>query len=91
MRIYFDNCSLQRPFDNKSQIRIRIEMEMITITNNEINKEAFEVLFKELGVSKTIRFINQFSAGKGNYTEMKDEIFKGMTVDDIVSKIKNNS
>ena len=64
---------------------------MITITINEINKEAFEVLFKELGVSKTIRFINQFSVGKGNYTEMKDDIFKGMTVDDIVSEIKNNS
>ncbi|MBF8277870.1 MAG: hypothetical protein HW390_2943, partial [Candidatus Brocadiaceae bacterium] len=52
---------------------------------------AFEVLFKELGVSKTIRFINQFSVGKGNYTEMKDDIFKGMTVDEIVSEIKNNS
>ena len=64
---------------------------MRTITTNEINKEAFEVLFKELGVSKTIRFINQFSVGKGNYTEMKDDIFKGMTVDDIVSEIKNNS
>lgn len=64
---------------------------MITITINEINKEAFEVLFKELGVSKTIRFINQFSVGKGNYTKMKDDIFKGMTVDDIVSEIKNNS
>lgn len=64
---------------------------MITITINEINKEAFEVLFKELGVSKTIRFINQFSVGKGNYIEMKDDIFKGMTVDDIVSEIKNNS
>ncbi len=64
---------------------------MSTITINEINKEAFEVLFKELGVSKTIRFINQFSVGKGNYTEMKDDIFKGMTVDDIVSEIKNNS
>jgi hypothetical protein len=64
---------------------------MRTITANEINKEAFEVLFKELGVSKTIRFINQFSVGKGNYTEMKDDIFKGMTVDDIVSEIKNNS
>lgn len=63
---------------------------MITITNNEINKEAFEVLFKELGVSKTIRFINQFSAGRGNYTEMKDKIFKGMTVDDIVSEIESN-
>ena len=64
---------------------------MITITIHEINKEAFEVLFKELGVSKTIRFINQFSVGKGNYTEMKDDIFKGMTVDEIVSEIKNNS
>jgi len=64
---------------------------MSTITINEINKEAFEVLIKELGVSKTIRFINQFSVGKGNYTEMKDDIFKGMTVDDIVSEIKNNS
>lgn len=79
MKIYFDNCSRQRPFDNKSQLRIKIEA------------EAFEVLFKELGVSKTIRFINQFSVGKGNYTEMKDDIFKGMTVDDIVSEIKNNS
>lgn len=63
---------------------------MITMTNNEINKEAFEALFKELGVSKTIRFINQFSVGKGNYTEMKDAIFKGMSVDDIVSEIKSN-
>lgn len=63
---------------------------MVT-TINEINKEAYEILFKELGVSKAIRFLNQFSAGKGNYTEMKDEIFKGMTVSDIVSEIKNNA
>ena len=64
---------------------------MSTITINEINKEAFEAVFKKLGVNKTIRFINQFSVGKGNYTEMKDKIFKGMTVDDIVSEIKNTS
>ena len=63
---------------------------MITMTNNEINKEAFEALFKELGVNKTIRFINQFSIGTWNYTEMKDNIFNGMDVDDIVSQIKNN-
>jgi hypothetical protein len=29
MRIYFDSCSIQRPFDDKSQIRIRIETEAI--------------------------------------------------------------
>ncbi|MDR4505856.1 MAG: hypothetical protein MRK01_13875 [Candidatus Scalindua sp.] len=63
----------------------------IVTTANEINKEAFEVLFKELGVSRTIRFINQYSIGKGNYVEMKDKIFRGMTVEDIVSEIKLNS
>lgn len=63
----------------------------IVATANEINKEAFEVLFKELGVSRTIRFINQYSIGKGNYIEMKDKIFNGMTVEDIVSEIKLRS
>ncbi len=63
---------------------------MVT-TANEINKEAFEVLFKELGVSRTIRFINQYSIGKGNYIEMKDKIFNGMTVEDIVTEIKLRS
>lgn len=29
MRIYFDNCSLQRPLDNKIQIRIAVEAEAI--------------------------------------------------------------
>lgn len=29
MKIYFDNCSIQRPFDNKSLIRIRIEAEAV--------------------------------------------------------------
>ena len=27
MRIYFDNCSLQRPLDDKSQVRIALEAE----------------------------------------------------------------
>ncbi len=38
----------------------------VTVTANEINKEAFEVLFRELGVSRTIRFINQYSIGSGD-------------------------
>ncbi len=29
MKIYFDNCSLQRPLDDKTQARIRIEAEAI--------------------------------------------------------------
>ncbi len=63
----------------------------IVATANEINKDAFEVLFRELGVSRTIRFINQYSIGNSNYVEMKDKIFNGMTVEDIVSEIKPSS
>ena len=29
MRIYFDMCSLQRPLDDKSQLRVRLEVEAI--------------------------------------------------------------
>jgi len=31
---------------------------------------------------------NQFLIGKGNYVEMKDELFRNKTVDDIVADIK---
>ncbi len=53
----------------------------------EINREAFIVLTKELGLSKTIRFLNQFNTGKGNYTKLKDELYKDKTVQDIVDDI----
>ncbi len=49
------------------------------------------MLFRELGVSRTIRFINQYSIGNSNYVEMKDKIFNGMTVEDIVSETKLRS
>ena len=29
MRVYLDTCSLQRPLDDKSQLRIRLEAEAI--------------------------------------------------------------
>jgi len=58
------------------------------ITLNEINREALAVLYKELGISKTLRFLSQFSIGKSDYTQMKDEIFQGKTVNDLVKEIK---
>jgi hypothetical protein len=54
----------------------------------EINKEANSILIKKLGLAKTLRFLNQFTSGKGNYTKLKDEIFHGKTVDDVVNEIK---
>lgn len=54
----------------------------------EITRDAFRVLYKEIGLVNTVRFVNQFTTGYGNYTEERDQLFAGMTLDDIVSEIK---
>ncbi len=54
----------------------------------EINHEAIRVLSREIGLANTIRFINQFTTGMGNYTEERREMFANLTLDDIVSEMK---
>jgi hypothetical protein len=36
----------------------------------------------------TVRFMNQFMIGYGNYTEERETLFANLTVDDIVAAIK---
>ena len=55
---------------------------------SEITKEALEVLSKEIGIANTIRFINQFTMGYGDYTQEREQIFEDMTLDEILSEIK---
>ncbi len=59
-----------------------------TIPLADITKEAIRVLCKEIGIVNTVRFINQFTTGYGNYTEEREQLFADMTLDDIVSEIK---
>jgi hypothetical protein len=54
----------------------------------EINQEAFRVLSREIGLANTLRFINQFTSGAGNYTEERRERFADMTLDDILAEMK---
>lgn len=54
----------------------------------EITQEEFRLLSREIGLANTVRFINQFAAGKGNYTEDRKDTFAGMTMEDIVSEIR---
>lgn len=53
-----------------------------------ITEEAIRTLCKEIGVVNTVRFLNQFTSGHGNYTEEREQLFAGMTIADIVSEIK---
>ena len=56
----------------------------------EITHEAITVLCKHIGVANTMRFINQFTIGYGNYTEERKDIFADMSLEDITLEIEQN-
>jgi len=55
---------------------------------SEVTQRGTDALIKEIGVVDTIRFLNQFRAGSGNYTIDRDKLFEGLSVKEIVSEIK---
>jgi len=56
---------------------------------SEINQQAIDVLIKDIGIVDTIRFLNQFRVGTGNYTEERKQLFEGMSAKDIIANIKS--
>jgi hypothetical protein len=55
---------------------------------SEINCQATHILFKEMGVVDTIRFLNQFSVGRGDYTKERVNWLGEIALDDAISQIK---
>ncbi len=45
MRLYLDNCCFNRPFDDQSQIRIRLETEAKLKIQEEIRSGAFQLIW----------------------------------------------
>lgn len=41
-----------------------------------------------MGVVETIRFLNQFSLGRGNYTKDREKWLGDISLDDAISQIK---
>jgi hypothetical protein len=54
----------------------------------EITQQAIAVLMKEIGVVNTVRFLNQFTLGYGDYTAERDALFADLTLDEAVAAIK---
>jgi len=54
----------------------------------EITREALHVLYKEIGIVNTMRFLSQFSTGYGDYAEERRQLFADMTLDDLVAEIR---
>lgn len=54
-----------------------------------IRREGLKALSKQLGAVGAVMFMRQFENNYGDYTEERIEKFKDITLDDIVSSIKN--
>ena len=54
----------------------------------ELNVTAIRILCREIGAANTARFLSQYTAGFGNYTEERDALFGGLTVSEIAAEIK---
>ncbi|MGC1274306.1 MAG: hypothetical protein WBC44_11415 [Planctomycetaceae bacterium] len=54
----------------------------------ELTAAAIRILCREIGVVNTIRFLNQFTNGSGNYTEERHRINGPVTVDEIMDEIE---
>ena len=61
--------------------------EEITLTQEEIRHRGLQALTKELGTVNTIRFLQQFSNGSGNYTEERHQWLDGLDMKSIVQSI----
>lgn len=55
---------------------------------SEITRHAIDLLSKEMGIVDTVRFLNQFTTGYGNYTEEREDLFKDLTLDEILATMQ---
>lgn len=56
----------------------------------EVTKEALRVLYKEIGVVNTIRFVNQFTTGYGDYVEERKILFADMSLDELFHEMEKS-
>ncbi len=54
----------------------------------EVTQRAIELLTRELGAADTLRFVNQFTTGLGDYTAEREHLFAGETLEQIIGAIK---
>lgn len=65
MKIYLDNCCFNRPFDDQSQIRIRLESEAKLKIQEEIQKGHVELIWS---------YILDYENNRNPFQERKDRI-----------------
>jgi len=65
MKLYLDNCCFNRPFDDQSHLRIRLEAEAKLRVQEEIRSGTFELVWS---------YILDYENGKNPFRERKSQI-----------------
>lgn len=55
---------------------------------SEITEQAIRLLVRELGAADAARFIGQFTTGYGDYTKERKDLFKGLTIEEVVREVR---
>ncbi len=65
-----------------------MNMPLNELTPAEVRREGWKALTEKLGPTSALKFILDYDRGKGNYTELRNKIFKGKTVRNIIQDMK---
>jgi hypothetical protein len=64
-------------------------MNTSAMTLQEIRCSGLEALSRELGPYRMVRFLQQFQAGKGDYTQERHQWLGNQTVRDVAQEIRH--
>jgi len=61
------------------------------LSNYEIRAEGWKALTERLGVSGAMRFLMEYDPGHGDYVEERRELFRDVTVEDVIARAREKS
>jgi hypothetical protein len=84
MKLYLDNCSIQRPLDDRSQLRIAVESEIILNILSLIEAKKIDLLASEILIYEANKITNIFRkeftlkvlSKRAEFAELDDAIEK---------------
>jgi len=53
-----------------------------------VHKAGMSALQKELGTVGAVYFLRQFGTGQGDYTAEREQLFEGITLDEIIQNVR---
>ncbi len=82
-KLYLDNCCFNRPFDDPSQLLVRLETEAKPMNDTVLLDTGMDILVERLGLVEAERFIYLVNKEPFDYTKFHHALFEGMTMDEI--------